>query len=120
MTKSQLEETVYKPIGALKQKFYECQSNDEWQNLKAELKALLSTAKESMDATFYEKYSQGVINTITKIYGYKQKQFNKADKKFQPQPKQSYIFREAEGEAFIKLANALTEFLTIKSKSYEK
>lgn len=117
MTKSQLDETVYKPIGALKQKFYECQSNDEWQNLKTELKALLSTAKESMDAKFYDQYSQGVINSITKIYGYKQKQFNKAEKKFTP--KSSYIFREAEGEAFIKLANALTEFLSIKSKSYE-
>lgn len=113
MTKSQLDETVYKPIGVLKQKFYECQSNDEWQNLKAELKALLSTAKESMDATFYEKYSQGVINTITKIYGYKQKQFNKAEKK-QFTPKQSYIFREAEGQKIIEFLDTLNKVLKKK------
>ena len=113
MTKSQLDETVYKPIGALKQKFYECQSNDEWQNLKAELKALLSTAKESMDATFYEKYSQGVINTITKIYSYKQSFFKKQEKK-QYQPKVNYIFREAEGLKIIEFLDTLNKVLKKK------
>ena len=117
MTNTQINEQVYAPIRDLKQKFYECQSNDEWQELKKQLKVLLSTAKELMDEKFYDQYSQGVINSITKIYGYKQKQFNKAEKKFTP--KSSYILRPEEGEAFIKLANALTEFLSIKSKSYE-
>jgi adenosylmethionine-8-amino-7-oxononanoate aminotransferase len=119
MSNAQINEQVYAPIRDLKQKFYECQSNDEWQELKKQLKTVLALAKENMDEKFYDQYSQGVINSITKIYGYKQKQFNKAEKK-QFTPKSSYIFREAEGEAFIKLANALTEFLTIKSKSYEK
>ena len=117
MTNAQINEQVYAPIRDLKQKFYECQSNDEWQELKKQLKVLLSTAKESMDEKFYDQYSQGVINSITKIYGYNQKQFNKAEKKFTT--KSSYILRPEEGEAFIKLANALTEFLSIKSKSYE-
>lgn len=108
---------IYEPIKQLKQKFYECQTKEEWQKLKEELKPLLTLAKENMDAKFYEQYSQGVINSITKIYSYKDKLFNK--KQYVPQPKQSYIFRPEEGEAFIKLANALTEFLTIKFKSHE-
>lgn len=119
MSNAQINEQVYAPIRDLKQKFYECQSNDEWQELKKQLKTLLTLAKENMDENFYDQYSQGVINTITKIYGYKQKQFNKAEKK-QFTPKSSYILRPEEGEALIKLANALTEFLTIKSKSYDK
>ena len=114
MSNTQIDEQVYAPIRDLKQKFYECQSNDEWQELKKQLKALLTTAKESMDEAFYEKYSQGVINTITKIYGYKQKQFNKADKKFQPQPKQSYIFREAEGQKIIEFLDTLNKVLKKK------
>lgn len=119
MSNAQINEQVYAPIRVLKQKFYQCQSNDEWQELKKQLKTLLALAKENMDENFYDQYSQGVINTITKIYGYKQSFFNKQEKK-QFTPKSSYILRPEEGEAFIKLANALTEFLTIKSKSYEK
>lgn len=108
---------IYEPIKQLKQRFYECQSNDDWQKLKEELKSLLALAKENMDAKFYEQYSQGIINSITKIYSYKEKQFNKPQ--YKAQPKQSYIFRPEEGEAFIKLANALADFLTIKIKSHE-
>lgn len=119
MSNAQINEQVYAPIRDLKQKFYECQSNDEWQELKKQLKTLLALAKENMDENFYDQYSQGVINTITKIYGYKQKHFNKAEKK-QFTPKSSYILRPEEGEALIKLANALTEMFNNKSKSYEK
>lgn len=112
MNNAQINEQVYAPIRDLKQKFYECQSNDEWQELKKQLKVVLATAKESMDAKFYDQYSQGVINSITKIYGYKQKQFNKAEKKFTP--KQSYIFREAEGQKIIEFLDTLNKVLKKK------
>lgn len=113
MNNAQINEQVYAPIRDLKQKFYECQSNDEWQELKKQLKALLATAKEAMDAKFYDQYSQGVINSITKIYGYKQKQFNKAEKK-QFTPKSSYIFREAEGQKIIEFLDTLNKVLKKK------
>lgn len=54
---------------------------------------------------------------LEKINDNKQEYFNKPQ--FKGQPKQSYIFRPEEGETFIKLANALTEFLLIKIKSHE-
>lgn len=106
---------IFEPIKQLKQKFYECQTQEEWQKLKEELKPLLKLAKENMDAKFYEQYSQGVINSITKIYGYKQSFFNKQEKKqYVPQPKQSYIFREAEGQKIIEFLDTLNKVLKKK------
>lgn len=116
MTRQELQEKVYTPIQDLKNRFYNCQNQNDWNQLKEELKDLLNVAKESMNAEFYKEYSKGVINTITKIYGYKQKQFNKAEKK-QFTPKSSYIFREgAESDAFINLCNAMAEYYKSKTK----
>jgi hypothetical protein len=105
-----LHKNIYEPINELKQRFYECPTNDEWQKLKGELKDLLAIAKDNMDAKFYQKYADGVIKSITKIYGYKQKQFNKADKK--PfTPKVTYLVQPELADALIKFLNVRTQVL---------
>ena len=65
-----------------------------------------------MDKTFYEQYRDGVNASILKMYEFKKKYFEQGGKKrFVAQPKVSYIFREDEGQAFIGLCNALTNYL---------
>lgn len=104
---------VYQPIKELKQKMYECKTQDSWDEYKGQLLELFKVAESMMDKNFYEKYRQGIVDSIAKIYTYKEKQFNK--KQFVPQPKQSYIFREgAESEAFVRLCNALADYLEKK------
>ena len=108
---------VYQPIKELKQKMYECKTQDSWDEYKGQLLELFKVAESMMDKNFYEKYRQGIVDSITKIYGYKEKQFNK--KQFVPQPKQSYIFREDEGQAFIKLCETFSQFLQQKMSLLE-
>ena len=102
---------VYQPIAELKQKFYECKSQADWDSLKVELKGLLAKAEKMMDGNFYtEKYKPGVVQSIEKIYGFKQKQFSK--KQFVPPVKVSYIFQE-------NLADALTRYIELQTKLLE-
>lgn len=111
--KETLNEKVYKPIKDLKQKMYDSKDQQEWDNCKEELKVLFNTAQSMMDKNFYEKYKQGIVDSISKMYTFKEKQFNK--KQFIAQPKQSYIFREgAESEAFVRLCNAISAYLEKK------
>lgn len=111
--KEEINVKVYQPIKELKQKMYECKTQDNWDEYKGQLLELFKVAESMMNKSFYDKYRQGIVDSITKIYGYKEKQFNK--KQFVPQPKQNYIFREgAESEAFVKLCNTISQFLEIK------
>lgn len=110
--KETMQNEVYTPLKELKDKFYNAKTQDEWDNYKKELTTLLDRAKELMTPEFFEKYRQGTIDVIAKMYTFKEKQFNKP--KYTPQPKQSYIFREDEGQAFIKLCETFSQFLEQK------
>lgn len=107
-------QAVYDRVKNLKQRFYETKTQEEWDECKKELVTVLDEAKELMTPDFFPKYRQGIVDSIAKIYSYKEKQFNK--KQFVPQPKQSYIFREDEGQSFSRLCNALADFLEKKTK----
>ena len=110
--KDEINAKVYQPIKELKQKMYECKTQDSWDEYKGQLLELFKVAESMMDKSFYDKYRQGIVDSIAKIYSYKEKQFNK--KQFVAQPKQSYIFREDEGQAFIKLCETFSQFLQQK------
>ena len=96
---------VYQPIKELKQKMYECKTQDNWDEYKGQLLELFKVAESMMDKSFYDKYRQGIVDSITKIYSYKEKQFNKA-KVFTP--KVTYLLQDD-------LAAALTKFIQLKT-----
>ena len=96
---------VYQPIKELKQKMYECKTQDSWDEYKGQLLELFKVAESMMDKSFYTKYRQGIVDSITKIYSYKQKQFNKA-KVFTP--KVTYLLQDD-------LAQALTKYIQLKT-----
>lgn len=110
--KETMQNEVYNKVKDLKNRFYNAKTQDEWNQIKEDFKVVMAKAKELMTPDFYEKYNKGTLDAITKIYTYKEKQFNKA--KFVAQPKQSYIFREDEGQAFIKLCETFSQFLEQK------
>ena len=95
---------VYQPIKELKQKMYECKTQDSWDEYKGQLLELFKVAESMMDKNFYDKYRQGIVDSIAKIYSYKEKQFNK--KQFQP--KVTYLLQDD-------LAKALTEYIKLKT-----
>ena len=107
--KETMQTEVYDKVKDVKNRFYNSKTQDEWNKIKEDYKVVMAKAKELMTPEFYENYNKGVQDAIAKIYSYKEKQFNK--KQFVAQPKQSYIFREDEGQAFIGLCNALTNYL---------
>ena len=96
---------VYQPIKELKQKMYECKTQDSWDEYKGQLLELFKVAESMMDKSFYNKYRQGIVDSITKIYNYKEKQFNKA-KVFTP--KVTFLLQDD-------LAKALTEYIKLKT-----
>lgn len=96
---------VYQPIKELKQKMYECKTQDNWDEYKGQLLELFKVAESMMDKSFYDKYRQGIVDSIAKIYSYKQKQFNKA-KVFTP--KVTYLLQDD-------LAAALTKYIQLKT-----
>lgn len=101
---------LYERVRQVKQAFYESKNQNDWDKEKENLKIALKEAETLMSKEFYRKYKQGVVDSVSKMYKYKQNLFNQGQKK-SFSPKQNYIFRENEGEAFIKLCEALTEFL---------
>lgn len=103
--KDEINAKVYQPIKELKQKMYECKTQDNWDEYKGQLLELFKVAESMMDKSFYEKYRQGIVDSIAKIYSYKQKQFNKA-KVFTP--KVTYLLQDD-------LAAALTKFIQLKT-----
>lgn len=110
--KETMQTEVYDKVKDVKNRFYNSKTQDEWNQIKEDYKVVMAKAKELMTPEFYEKYNKGVQDSIAKIYSYKERQFNK--KQFVPQPKQSYIFREDEGQAFIKLCETFSQFLQTK------
>lgn len=104
---------VYQPIKELKQKMYECKTQDSWDEYKGQLLELFKVAESMMDKNFYDKYRQGIVDSITKIYSYKESFFKKQEKK-QYQPKVNYIFREAEGLKIIEFLDTLNKVLKKK------
>ena len=115
--KETLQKEIYEPCKELKNKFYNAKTIEEWNQCKEELKPLMAKIAEPlMTSDFATKYKQNLVDSIAKMWKYKEpylnKQANKA--KFVAQPKQSYIFREDEGQAFIKLCETFSQFLQQK------
>lgn len=110
MDRETLQEVVYKPMKDLKQKFYECDCPECWDELKVELKSLFDKAKEMMSADFYKKYRDGIVASIEKIYTYKKKKW---DKKQQFTPKKTYLLQDETSEK-------LNEFLDVVIKVLKK
>ena len=102
--KETMQTEVYDKVKDVKNRFYNAKTQDEWNQIKEDYKVVMAKAKELMTPEFYEKYNKGVQDSIAKIYGYKEKQFNK--KQFQP--KVTYLLQP-------ELAQALTEYLKIKT-----
>lgn len=115
--KETLQKEIYTPAKELKDKFYNAKTIEEWHQCKEELKTLLEKISEPlMTSDFATSYKKNLVDAIAKMWKYKEpylnKQANKA--KFVAQPKQSYIFREDEGQAFIKLCETFSQFLQQK------
>ena len=110
ISKDDLQVKIYTPIQQLKDAFYAAKTQEEWDDLKEQLVEILAYAEDVMDAEFYNKYKDGVINSIKKMYDFKVKYWKKAEKKAYA-PKSSYIFREEEGKAFCALCEAYINYL---------
>ena len=61
-----------------------------------------------MTPDFYPKYKQGVVDSIAKMWSFKESYFNKQQNKKQYQPKVTYLLQD-------ELAQALTEFIKLKT-----
>jgi bisphosphoglycerate-independent phosphoglycerate mutase (AlkP superfamily) len=103
--KETMQTEVYDKVKDIKNRFYNAKTQDEWNQIKEDYKVVMAKAKELMTPEFYEKYNKGVQDAIAKIYGYKEKQFNKA-KVFTP--KVTYLLQDD-------LAKALTEYIKLKT-----
>lgn len=111
MTNDDLKSVVYGPMRELRQKFYESKNQEEWNELKIQLKSLFEVAQQNMDSEFYGKYHDGVVNSIQKIYTFKEKTWNKQPKQFQP--KITYLLQD-------ETSQKLTEFLDVLIKVLKK
>jgi hypothetical protein len=108
-------QSVYDRVKSLKDRFYATKNQEEWEECKKELIPLLDEAKTLMTPDFYPKYKQGVVDSIAKMWAFKEKYFQQQGQKKVFPAKQSYIFREgAESEAFVKLCNTISQFLQTK------
>lgn len=104
--KATMQEQVYDPMKTLKERFYGAKTQSEWDSAKEELKTLLSTASGLMDEKFFEKYKKGVVDSISKMYQYKEKQFNR--KQFQSQPK--LMFSKETDDVIRALADTMRQY----------
>lgn len=111
MTNDDLKSVVYEPMRELRQKFYESKNQEEWNELKIQLKSLFEVAQQNMDSEFYGKYHDGVVNSIQKIYTFKEKAWSKQQKQFQP--KITYLLQDD-------LASALMEYIQLKTIQLNK
>ena len=83
------------------------------------LKELDPIGKE-LPIDLYREWRSYVKDRVEKQKEYKQRFWNKQKQTTKTWPvKSSFIFREDEGQAFIALANALTEYIKSKTKTYE-
>lgn len=110
MTNKPEVQKIYDDVKTIKNGFYNAKNETEWQTLKSQLTTTLDEAKKVLTPDFYEKYREGVVQSISKIYEYKKAHtFNKKQS-----VKTSYIFREDEGQAFIRLCNTISDVLQKK------
>lgn len=109
-------QSVYDRVKNLKDRFYQTKNQDEWEECKKELIPLLDEAKGLMTPDFYPKYKQGVVDSIAKMWAFKEKYFQQQGQKKVFPVKSSFIFREDEGQSFSRLCNALADFFEKKTK----
>lgn len=107
-------QSIYDRVKNLKDRFYQTKSQDEWDECKKELIPLLDEAKGLMTSDFYPKYKQGVVDSITKMWAFKEKYFQQQGQKKVFPAKQSYIFREDEGQKIIEFLDTLNKVLKKK------
>lgn len=101
-------QAVYDRVKNLKDRFYASKDQSEWDECKKELIPLLDEAKALMTPDFYPKYKQGVVDSVAKMWTYKEPYFNKQQTKKQFQPKVTYLLQDD-------LADALTKFIQLKT-----
>lgn len=107
-------QAIYDRVKNLKDRFYQTKNQEEWDECKKELVTVLDEAKGLMTSDFYPKYKQGVVDSVAKMWTFKEKYFQQQGQKKVFPVKQSYIFREDEGLAFTRLCNALADFFNAK------
>lgn len=97
---------IYDDVKTIKNGFYNAKNESEWQTLKSQLTTTLEEAKKVLTPDFYKQYREGVIASISKIYTYKQKQW---ENKKQFTPKKTYLLQD-------ELAEALTAYIKLKTQ----
>ena len=107
--KETLEKEIYEPVKALKDKFYNAKTMEEWNTCKEELKPLLAKIDEPLMTTdFATKYKKNLVDSIAKMWQYKEPYFKKQENKKQFQPKVTYLLQP-------ELAEALVNYLKLKT-----
>ena len=101
-------QAVYDRVKNLKDRFYASKNQSEWDECKKELVAVLDEAKALMTPDFYPKYKQGVVDSVAKMWTFKEKYFQQQGQKKQYQPKVTYLFQP-------ELAQALTAYIKLKT-----
>lgn len=112
ISKDDLQVKIYTPIQQLKDAFYQAKSEQEWNDLKEQLVEILAYAEDVMDAEFYAKYKEGVVNSIKKMYEFKVKYWKKNSEKKAYTPKKTYLLQDD-------LAAALTKYIELQTKLLE-
>ncbi len=111
--KETLQKEIYQPTQELKNKFYQAKTQAEWDACKEELKVLLEKIDEPMMTTdFALKYKKSLVDSIAKMWAYKQPYFEKQQSTKTYQPKITYLFQDD-------LAQALTRYIQIQTKMLE-
>lgn len=107
--KETLQKEIYTPAKELKDKFYNAKTIDEWNACKEELKTLLAKIDEPLMTTdFAASYRKNLVDSIAKMWKYKEPYFKKLENKKQFQPKVTYLLQP-------ELAQALTEYFKLKT-----
>ena len=101
-------QAVYDRVKNLKQRFYETKTQEEWDECKKELVTVLDEAKGLMTSDFFPKYKQGVVDSVAKMWTFKEKYFQQQGQKKQYQPKVTYLLQP-------ELAEALTKYIQLKT-----
>lgn len=101
-------QAVYDRVKNLKQRFYETKTQEEWDECKKELVTVLDEAKELMTPDFFPKYKQGVVDSVAKMWTFKEKYFQQQGQKKTYQPKVTYLLQP-------ELAQALTAYIQLKT-----
>lgn len=108
-SKETLEKEIYTPAKELKDKFYNAKTIEDWNACKEELKTLLPKIDEPLMTTdFATSYKKNLVDSIAKMWKYKEPYFNKQQNKKQFQPKVTYLLQDD-------LAAALTKYIQLKT-----